>query len=149
MYPRAKTLGVLLYDNRILVEEFHGKHSKGEGTYYRPIGGSIEFGEKSEDALIREFHEELEVEIKINQYIGCLENIFSIDEETGHEIFQLYLIGFKDISHYNRRMFNVIEGNKMGVAKWLPLADFTSNRETLYPNGLIERVTKELYLCEV
>ena len=56
MYPRAKTLGILLYDEQILVEEFHGKHSKGEGTYYRPIGGTIEFGEKSTDALVREYH---------------------------------------------------------------------------------------------
>ena len=142
MYPRAKTLGILLYDKRILVEEFYGKHSKGEGTYYRPIGGSIEFGEKSNDALIREYHEELEVDIKINQYIGCFENIFRINGETGHEIIQLYLIDFENLSHYNRRMFKVIEGNKIGIAKWLPLADFASNREILYPNGLIERVVK-------
>lgn len=140
MYPRAKTLGILLFDKRILVEEFYGKHSKGEGTYYRPIGGSIEYGEKSDDALIREYQEELEVEIKINQYIGCLENIFSIDEEIGHEIIQLDSVGFRDKDNYGREIFEVIEGDKKAVAKWLLMDDFIANRKVIYPNGLIERL---------
>ena len=86
MFPRVKTLGIVFHAEQILVEEFHGRHSKGEGIYYRPIGESIEFGEKSSMALIREYYEELKVEIKIGHYIGCLENIFKINEEIGHEI---------------------------------------------------------------
>lgn len=87
MYPRAKTLGILLYNNQILVEEFQGKHSTGEGTYYRPIGGSIEYGEKSADALVREYEEELNVDIIIQQYIGCLENIFGLTKIWDMKLF--------------------------------------------------------------
>ena len=86
MFPRVKALGIVYRAEQILVEEFHGRHSKGDGTYYRPIGESIEFGEKSSMALIREYYEELKVEIKIGHYLGCLENIFKIDEEIGHEL---------------------------------------------------------------
>ena len=78
MYPKAKVLGIVYCGEQILVEEFHGRHSKGEGTFYRPIGGSIEFGELSNQALIREYYEELQVEINIQHYLGCLENIFKI-----------------------------------------------------------------------
>jgi 8-oxo-dGTP pyrophosphatase MutT (NUDIX family) len=140
MYPRAKTLGILLDNNRILAEEFHGRHSTGVGTYYRPIGGSIEFGEKSAEALVREYDEELNVGIIIEQYIGCLENIFSIDEEMGHEIIQLYLVGFRDSANYEKELFEVIEGNKRAVAKWLLMDDVISNRKVIYPSGLIERL---------
>ena len=51
-YPRAKVIGILQSGNRLLVEEFEGEHSKGNGIYYRPIGGSIEFEEKSTAALV-------------------------------------------------------------------------------------------------
>lgn len=88
MYPKANTLGIILRNNKILLEELEGKHSKGIGIYYRPIGGTIELGEKSSETIIREYSEEIAVDIKIKRYIGCLENIFRIDENIGHEITQ-------------------------------------------------------------
>lgn len=69
MFPRANTLGIVIKDSYILLEEKEGKHSKGEGIYYRPIGGTIEFGERSDETLIREFKEELGVDIFIKRYV--------------------------------------------------------------------------------
>lgn len=74
MRPRANALGILRRGQHILVERFEGQHSRGTGTYYRPIGGTIEFGEFSAQTIVREFLEELQVEIKIGKHMGCLEN---------------------------------------------------------------------------
>lgn len=52
MYPRAKTFGIALHHNRLLVQEYY----TGYDTYYRPLGGSIEQGEKSSNTIIREFN---------------------------------------------------------------------------------------------
>jgi hypothetical protein len=46
MYPQANTLGILVKANDLLLEEQKGKHSKGIGFYYRPIGGTIKLGER-------------------------------------------------------------------------------------------------------
>lgn len=100
MYPRSNVLGIVTQNKQILVEEQSGKHSKGSGFYYRPIGGTIEWGEHSQEALIREFHEELGVEIIINHHVKCIENIFKIDENIGHEITQIYLVEFSDPKLY-------------------------------------------------
>ncbi|EJR43982.1 hypothetical protein III_00872 [Bacillus mycoides] len=43
MYPRAKAFGIAIHHGRLLVQEYH----TGDETYYRPLGGSIELGEKS------------------------------------------------------------------------------------------------------
>lgn len=51
MYPRAKAFGLAIHDSRLLVQEYH----TGDETYYRPLGGSIELGEKSAHTVIREF----------------------------------------------------------------------------------------------
>ncbi len=75
MYPRAKAFGLAVHQDRLLVQEYH---TEGE-TYYRPLGGSIEFGEKSAHTVIREFKEKLHTEIEIINYLGCLENVFHLD----------------------------------------------------------------------
>jgi ADP-ribose pyrophosphatase YjhB (NUDIX family) len=146
MFPRANSLGLIMKENHILLEEQEGKHSKGIGLYYRPIGGTIQFGERSDEALTREFFEELRVEIKIIRYLACLENIFRIGENIGHEITQLYLVEFKDKSLYQKECFTVIEGSKITKAKWIPLEDIFKGSKTLYPNGLSELLRREFRL---
>jgi ADP-ribose pyrophosphatase YjhB (NUDIX family) len=144
MYPRANTLGIILQHNCILLEELEGKHSKGIGLYYRPIGGTIEIGEKSDETLWREFREELGVEIIIRRYISCIENIFKIDENVGHEITQIYLADFKDKNLYQKDIFTVREANKITYAKWIPKADIITGKNVVYPDGLTEIIKKEL-----
>ena len=136
MFPRANTLGILLRGQQILVERFEGQHSRETGTYYRPIGGTIEFGEYSEQTIVREFLEELQVEINIVRRMGCLENIFQVGENRGHEITQLYLVEFADQNNYCRDCFVVTEGNKCREAHWVEISDFITKRKVIYPNGI-------------
>jgi 8-oxo-dGTP pyrophosphatase MutT (NUDIX family) len=143
LFPRANTLGIIFKGNYILLEEQEGKHSKGEGLYYRPIGGTIELGEKSDETLVREFNEELGIEIVIIRYISCIENIFMIDNNTGHEITQIYLAGFKDENLYQKEDFKVTEGNKLTKAKWVLKEELFSGEKELYPNGLTELLKRE------
>lgn len=139
MYPRAKTLGLIFKDNCILLEEQVGKHSKGKGYFYRPIGGTIELGEKSVETLVREFKEEIKVEVMIKDYVSCIENIFKIDTNLGHEIIQIYLVEFKDKTLYKKESFEIIEGrNKITYAKWVSLAEILEGKKVLFPDGLFE-----------
>jgi 8-oxo-dGTP pyrophosphatase MutT (NUDIX family) len=144
MYPRANTLGIIVKDNYILLEEQEGKHSKGIGSYYRPIGGTIELGERSNETLVREFREELGVEVIVRNYISCIENIFKIDENIGHEITQLYFVDFKDRNLYQNEHFTVYEGNKVTCAKWVSKEEIFTGEKVLYPNGLTELLKQEI-----
>ncbi|MGE8206774.1 NUDIX hydrolase [Heyndrickxia sp. NPDC080065] len=133
-------MGLIFKDKFILLEEQEGKHSKGIGYYYRPIGGTIEFGEKSDETLAREFKEELGVEIVINRYISCLENIFKIDENVGHEITQIYAVNFKNENLYEKEFFTVSEGDKVTYAKWVPIEELITGQKVFYPNGLTDLI---------
>jgi len=144
MYPRANTLGIILKKNYILLEEQKGKHSKGNGLFYRPIGGTIEYGERSDETLLREYMEELGVEIIIKRYLTCIENIYKIDENVGHEITQLYLVDFKDKNLYQREIFTVREAERITYAKWIQKEDVVAGKKILYPDGLSELLKKEL-----
>lgn len=138
MFPKAKTLGIVTRDNYILLEEQEGTHSKGHGIFYRPIGGTIELGEKSDETLVREFNEELGVEISINSYISCIENIFSIDNMIGHELIQIYFVEFKNKGLYQKDFFTVTEGNKTTIATWVSKNDILEGKIVLYPKGLAD-----------
>ncbi|WP_157886493.1 NUDIX domain-containing protein [Planococcus versutus] len=55
-------------DQLILLEQQFVRHSAGNGPFYRPIGGSIELGETSGNALKRELQEESSADIDIARY---------------------------------------------------------------------------------
>lgn len=135
MYPRAKAFGIVLHNERILVQEYV---TEGE-TYYRPLGGFIEFGEKSE-TVIREYKEELETQIEVIDYLGCLENMFRV----GPEIIQLYSLRFVDQSLYENEMIPVRDGERNAYAKWIPMITFLEQEKVLYPNELMHFLTAKI-----
>ncbi|MCG7344528.1 NUDIX domain-containing protein [Sporosarcina sp. ACRSL] len=143
--PRAKVCGILQSGSKLLVEEFTGEHSKGNGTYYRLIGGSIEFGEKSNEALIREFNEEIRASVEIEKYVGCIENIFHIKGQTGHEIIQVYKVAFVNKENYFREWFEIQEGGQLSFAKWVDRKDFITGEKVLYPDGLVKSLKGEAH----
>lgn len=125
MYPRAKAFGLAIHDSRLLVQEYH----TGDETYYRPLGGSIELGEKSAHTVIREFKEELHTEVEITNYLGCLENIFHLDGEIAHEIIQLYSLRLLDTSLYKMEKVKIQDEQTVSYAKWIPLAAFIQEKK--------------------
>ena len=56
------------------------------GSYHFFPGGHLEFGEKADEALIREMKEEAGLELTDCNFIGALENFFVEDGENHHEI---------------------------------------------------------------
>ncbi|WP_436864203.1 NUDIX hydrolase [Bacillus fungorum] len=134
MYPRAKAFGITIHHNRLLVQEYHTDNE----TYYRPLGGSIELGEKSADTVIREFKEELHTEVEITNYLGCLENIFQLYEEIGHKIIQLYSLRLLDTSLYEMEIMNIQDEQTVSYAKWIPVTAFIQKEKALYPDGILK-----------
>jgi len=64
---RVRICGILIEDDKILLVKHRsiGKH----GTLWAPPGGGLQFGERAEDCLQREFEEETGLEIKVGPYL--------------------------------------------------------------------------------
>jgi ADP-ribose pyrophosphatase YjhB (NUDIX family) len=123
---------------RILVTEFN----ENGRLYYRPLGGTIEFGERGEAAVRREFHEEIQAGLEAVRYLGTLENIYTNDGQRGHEIVLIYDGRLADARLYEKE---VILGDELGEpfrAVWKRLDEFGPGRPPLYPNGLLELLEK-------
>lgn len=71
-------------DGRLLASEVNRDDGTLKGV--RPLEGTVEFGETWQDALIREFQEEIGVRIELIGDPIVLENIYFHHASMGHEI---------------------------------------------------------------
>jgi ADP-ribose pyrophosphatase YjhB (NUDIX family) len=107
-------------------------------TGYRPLGGSIEFGERGRDTVAREIREEIGADLVDIRYLGTLENIHQYLGRPGHEIVRIYEARLSDASLSER---DLIEGAEEDGAPlrcmWKAMADFERG-DPLYPEGLLD-----------
>jgi ADP-ribose pyrophosphatase YjhB (NUDIX family) len=85
---RVIAVGLLVQDGWVLGEEYAG--SEASGPFLRLPGGGVEFGERADDAVRREFAEELGVTLDDAHLLGIIENIFDRPAKRGHEIVYVY-----------------------------------------------------------
>lgn len=101
-------------------------------TFYRLIGGGIEFWEKGEDTIKREFNEELGFEPINIKYFKTVENIFEFNGKRGHEIVLAYQAELPE--------------NMLDNEKFYMMEDFLNGRyaefveiegNLIYPSGIL------------
>lgn len=133
---RPIALGIAKKDNKILVGIGYDKVKK--QTFYRALGGGIEFGETSKAAVKREFLEEIHADIKVGELLGVTENIFTYQGKTGHEIVFLYSIEIPNDNFKNDYEINDEVGKYNAV--WVDIDDFKSGKKIIYPEGFLKYI---------
>lgn len=131
---RVIAICVFRHGDKILVFE-HYDRSKGT-PFYRPLGGGVEFGETTEQALKREIKEEIGEEIADLNLLTVLENLFTLEGKPGHEIVYVYDARFIDESAYRRDSFTVTEETETLKASWRRLG-FFDDYHRLVPEALV------------
>ena len=136
---RPLALAVIWRGDALLV--FEGRDDFKDETFCRPLGGGVEFGESSKDALKREFDEELGAEIKVGKRLGVLENVFAWRGNPGHEIAFIYQAEFVDPDFYAKDELKILD--EPATARWVTTGDFRDGSKILYPVGLAELLSAE------
>jgi len=134
---RVKVLAWIEEDGHLFVVRMHDS-VKGD-DYYRPIGGSVEFGETTKSALHREVLEELGTAITITGEPLVLENLFTCDGKPGHEIDYIYPSKFVDPAFMQHRVFTLKEANGTEFeATWIDQSSFLNGTLRLVPEALLD-----------
>ena len=139
---RVRVACVFRHGDRILVSS--AINPEDGSRYARTLGGGVELGERSVDALHREVREELGLAIADPQLLGVLENIFTISGSLMHEIVFVYDAVFADQAVYHRPELPVDEAACIEPARWLPLETFSTGGMPIYPKGLVELLVQSL-----
>lgn len=130
---RPIVLGLVIKNGKMLVSEGYDKVKN--QTHYRCLGGGIEFLEKSDEALKREFKEELNIDITVKEFLDVAENIFTYEGKDAHEIIFIYSIDIKD-SDYKKQYEILDEPNHF--AKWIDINTFKNKAAILYPIEILQ-----------
>ncbi len=139
---RVIAIALFSHAGKILV--FEGFDSVKQVPYYRPLGGGVEPGETTAQALRREIREELNQEIADLRLLQVTENLFIVDGRSGHEIVFIYDARFCDEKLYAQPTLTVHEDNgEVLTARWQPL-DFFNKYHRLVPEELVELVASLL-----
>jgi len=128
---RALVLGLIRDGDRILVAE--GYDSVKQRFFYRCLGGGVEFGETSLDALRREFQEEIQAALCNIQYLEFSENLFVFEGKPGHEWIQIYQADLVDSKFYQLDKFIGTETKTEFVVRWIECDRFQSKELHLVP----------------
>jgi 8-oxo-dGTP pyrophosphatase MutT (NUDIX family) len=136
--PTVRPIAVCVVRNgdRIFVQE---AHDPADGrTFYRPLGGGIDFGELAIAAARREMAEEASVEVDDLRLLGVLENLFEYNGAPGHEIVMVYEGRFVDDALYRAESVSCVEANGEEFrGLWLGLERARRGEALLFPDGLL------------
>ena len=122
---RPVVLGLAIKNNKLLVSEGFDK-----------VGGGIEFLEKSEEALKREFLEEINISITVKDFLGISENIFTYQGKKAHELILFYSIEISDENYQEE--YIVTDDYGKTVAKWIDIDEFKNKNKILYPEEVFK-----------
>ncbi len=107
-------------------------------TFYRLLGGGIEFGERAKAALRREFQEELGTNLKNVRFITTLETIFTYEGKNGHEILMVFEGDLVNKDLYEKTELQILDSNEGGIASWQNIDDYKNGKLILYPEGILD-----------
>ncbi|MDO5606357.1 MAG: NUDIX hydrolase [Paracoccus sp. (in: a-proteobacteria)] len=137
---RVKVIGLHWRAGRLLAAEVPDDSGRIKGV--RPLGGTVEFGERAEDALRREFHEELGIAVAITGPAVVLENLFQHEGATGHEVIFAYPVTFPPGAFDGQDVIRFHEDSGTAcVARWYDPARLDRpDGPALFPSGLKARL---------
>jgi ADP-ribose pyrophosphatase YjhB (NUDIX family) len=120
-------------DGALLVSE------PADGSFQRPLGGHVEFGEYALDTIHREFGEEIGQRLTGVRLLGVLENIFGWQGGTEHEVVFIFSAAFADKAAYEIEEQVIVD--KIGDRVIWRAPGTVS--PPLYPAGLTELIAGE------
>ena len=130
---RPVVLGAIKRKNKLLVMK--GYDNKKNEVFYRALGGGIEFGERSDVALKREFLEELGIFVEVEKYLGICENIFEFNGRRAHELVLMYEAKMNEEDFKEEYVVNDDLGEFLAL--WVDIDEFIDERKILYPKEML------------
>lgn len=143
--PRIRVIALALIRDGDRLFLSQGWDPAAKRRFWRPLGGGVEFGERSAEALEREFREEIDQSIEILSPPVLFENVFTFNGSPGHEIILMHEARFADDAMLSVEPFSFAEAGPEGskhVVQWVSLGELRHGPAPLFPEGLLDYIER-------
>ena len=122
---------VIIRDGKVLLQR--------DGAEYALVGGHVQMGETGEEAVVREFQEELGVDIACKRLLWTEECFWEWQGKLTHTLSFYYLADFcKDSDFPDDGCFHPQKENPRVEIGWVPIVELSNL--TVYPEFLREQI---------
>jgi len=118
-YIGVGVAAIILNKKNEILFQLRGEKAKNERGLWKLRGGTVEYGEKAEDALKRELKEELDIEVDIIKHVVCLDAI--LEKENQHWFVSFYLCYIK------KGIPKILEPEKAKEIAWFSFKNLPKN----------------------
>lgn len=140
---KVKVMCLIEHNGKLLL--CNGYDSVKKEKFLRVVGGSIDFGEKAEDAVRREVKEELGSNLENLKFITVIESIFVHEGKKGHEVIFLYKGDLVNKDIYNTEKVPILDRREdWKDAEWIPISDILEKKTIFYPSFNYKKLFSEL-----
>ena len=137
----VRVYGILIVKDAILVSDEYIKRNK----ITKLPGGGLEFGEGTKDCLIREFKEELDLEIDVTEHFYTTDFYVASSFDTNSQVISIYYL-VKALGKLNFKVseteHNYEKKDGAQSFRWIKLCELKENDFTL----IIDRKIAEMLL---
>ena len=136
-----RSAGILLYQDQVLLQ-------RGENDQeFALLGGHVVFGETSDRAVVREFQEELGVEIHVQRLLWIEELFWAWNNKNAHSLCHYYLVSLSDSSRLPENgIIRSLESDESRLLfQWVKIDEL--NQYPIYPSFFkteIHHLSKEI-----
>jgi len=137
---REVALGLIKKGDKYLVEKFYDE--VGKVYFYKLIGGGIEERKTPEEALRREFLEELKSETDILSALKPVEDDFTYKGTKRRIKAHVFEAKFRDEENYDfvQKFIYSPEGKFLSVAMWKTPDEILAEKLDFYPRPLLKKI---------
>lgn len=130
LITRAIAVGLPYQDGHVLVSE--GRDRRTGREFFRALGGGIEAGETGDQALRREFDEELGVQLDQVDFLGTAVARFEFEGTEWHETAHIFAVESAEISAVPIDVTLHVRDNG-DLVRWVAVELIESSAVPLYP----------------
>lgn len=140
---QVKAIGLVWRRGLLLATEISNDDGTIKGV--RPLGGRVEFGETWQEALVREFEEELGITVEIAGSLMVFENIYVHHGARGHEVVFAADVTIPEDVYVDDAPITFVEDNgETCLARWFDVSALDQGGLELYPTGLKQQIELRL-----
>ena len=119
-YFNCRVVGVCVKNNKVFLSKLK------EDEYWTFIGGKSEFGEATDEAIIREYKEETGATLQINRLLSVIENFFEMDNSNWHQLIFFYLLNDDNNELEDFDGYKEVNDNSNAIYQWINLKQIDS-----------------------